>query len=405
VRRLRRDRRIVDVVLVAVLVAAGVGTWYVIAGQSSTAAAATRTATVTPGTVLASVSASGTLQPVAQADASFGTSGTVKVVRVHVGQHVTKGQVLAELDRGAQYRQLAAAELSAEAASDGASSASSAKGATTQSIAQAQATLASANASLYQAQQAYDATLLRAPISGTVIALDGSVGGSSGGSSSASSASSGSSVGSGSGSGSGSSSTSSGTGSSSSSAGSGFATIADLGHLEARAYFSEADATNLKVGQPVTVTFDALPGKASSGRVSFVDPTPTTQSNVVEYGVTVHLAHPPSGLRNGQTAEVSVQTGRASGLTVPTIAVHRQGAAATVTVVRDGTQTVPVTLGLQGDQTTIVRSGLRRGDRIVLATPGSGSAATFGAGGFARALGAGGGLGAGRLGGAPRGGP
>ena len=58
-----------------VLVAAGIGTWYVIDGGSSTAAAATRTAVVAPGTVLASVSASGTLQPVSQADASFGTWG------------------------------------------------------------------------------------------------------------------------------------------------------------------------------------------------------------------------------------------------------------------------------------------------------------------------------------------
>lgn len=84
----------------------GVGV-IMLAGGGSAALAATGggtarpvTATAIRGTVTQVVEASGTVDSSSRAQASFATNGTVDSVGVKAGQHVGKGQVLAELDTG-----------------------------------------------------------------------------------------------------------------------------------------------------------------------------------------------------------------------------------------------------------------------------------------------------------------
>src|SRR2546427_10181615 len=62
------------------------------------------------GVVQSVVSGSGTLSPYKQADADFGTSGTISAINVKVGQHVSAGQVLATLDASAAEVQVASAK-------------------------------------------------------------------------------------------------------------------------------------------------------------------------------------------------------------------------------------------------------------------------------------------------------
>jgi HlyD family secretion protein len=57
-----------------------------------------RTAMVAYGDVEQTLALSGTIAPTGRADLSFGTAGTVATVKVGVGDHVTRGQVLARLD-------------------------------------------------------------------------------------------------------------------------------------------------------------------------------------------------------------------------------------------------------------------------------------------------------------------
>ncbi len=77
------------------------------------------TVTVTTGSISATVSADGSVQPATEVAANFETSGTVDSVRVEVGDDVTTGQTLATLDTADAERAVEVARLSLEAAEEG----------------------------------------------------------------------------------------------------------------------------------------------------------------------------------------------------------------------------------------------------------------------------------------------
>ena len=264
--------------------------------------------------------------------------------------------------------QVASAQASLR--SQKASAAVNSQGASSGSVATAKAQVASAQVQVDQAQTALDETVLRAPVAGTVSTLSGVVGQSSSGSAGSSSS----------------------TSSASSSSSSGFLTLSSLSELQVTTKVAEADASHVRIGQAATITFSAS-STTAQGTVTAIDVSSTVTNNVVEYGVTVTLTDPPKVLKLGQTASVSITTATVeNALSVPTTAVTKVGNRATVTVRKDGVDTpTPVTLGVEGDASTEVRSGVTEGTTVVLAT-GSGlpSGFTFPAGGFP-----GGGLGGG----------
>lgn len=381
----RRPRKVlINAVLIAVIVGVGVGAYLTLSGGGSQAQAQTTTATASIGTVRSTVSASGTVVSPQTVDANFTTGGTVTDIEVAVGDRVRKGQVLARVDAASSQIDLQTANAAVSSAEAGLMSAEAgltsaeaslaglkktdatdaqlaeARAQVTSaraSIEQAQASIVSARAQVEQAQEAIDGTELVAPIGGTVLSIGGSVGDtvSSGGTSS----------------------------SSSDSSGSAFIQIADLQHLEVQANFSETDTAHLHVGQRASVTMNALGSTKVSGTVTAIDATSTTVNQVVDYGVTIELRHQPKGLRAGQTANVVVVTGRKPNvLEVPSSAVQTVGPTSTVTVLRNGRRvTTPVQIGLEGDQTTEIRSGLSEGDRVVISSS-STSSTGFPAGGF-----------------------
>jgi HlyD family secretion protein len=252
-------------------------------------------------------------------------------------------------------------------------------------IAQARASLTSSQVQVDVARTAVDDTVLKAPQAGTVLAVNGKVGQSSSGTSS-----SGSSSGTSGSSGSGSSSSSS----ASSSSTSGFVTLANVSRLAVTANIAEADAANVKLGQPATITFSAT-NTSTKGTVTLVSPTSTVTNNVVLYPVTVSLDSAPEGVKVGATASISITTGSAADVLVaPSSAVTTLGTRHTVTVRRNGVNTVvPVEIGLIGNSGTEITSGVSEGDELVLPTS-TGTTTTNG-GGFPR-LGGAAGLGAGR---------
>jgi len=204
-----------------------------------------------------------------------------------------------------------------------------------------------------------------------------------------------------------SSSSSSGTGGaaaaggSSTSSSSGFITIDTLNQLEIVSGFAEADAAKLAVGQPATITFPALTNTEVAGKVVAVATNSTVVSNVVTYDVTIVLINPPSEVKEGMTANVSVVTqSRSAVLELPSAAITTNGAISTVQLLQnDKTTVTPVTIGLVGSSTTQIVSGLKAGDVVVepTVTIAAGSTTPTG-GGFG---GGGGGGGFGGLGGAP----
>ena len=256
-------------------------------------------------------------------------------------------------------------------------------------IAQDEASVAQDKAAVATDQAALDQTTLRSPVSGTVTAVNGSIGetvgggGSSvtqGGASSSSTSAQGTASG------------AAGSGSSSGSSSS-LITIDSLDKLEVVSGFAEADATKLAVGQPATVTFPALPNIEVAGKVTAVASTSTVVSDVVTYNATISLINPPTEVKEGMTASVSVVTQtRQNVLQLPSSAITTNGNASTVELLQNGKTTVtPVTTGLVGASTTEIVRGLQKGDVVVepTVTVTAATSATTGAGAGAGGFGGG----------------
>jgi len=245
-------------------------------------------------------------------------------------------------------------------------------------LAQAQASIVSAQGQVATAQKNESDTTLRAPVAGVVAAVNGIVGQqSSSGNSSASSSSS---------------SASSSSSSSSSGSSSGFIVLTNLNVLDVTVGFTETDAPNVHVGQSATITLAALPSDTFNGHVIELDTDSTLVSNVVTYNALVSFDTAPAAVKPGMTASVNVVLAKRDNvITLPTSAVSTTGTSESVTVkpVHGSDTTRTITIGLRGDSAVEITSGLSVGDQVVITT----AATTGGTGGFGGAGGFGGGLG------------
>jgi hypothetical protein len=139
--------------------------------------------------------------------------------------------------------------------------------------------------------------------------------------------------------------------------------LSDLSAMKLVVPLSESEIGNVKVGQPATVTIEALKSAKLAAHVSEVAALPTSNSGVVSYDVTFSLDQLESGLKAGMSASAEVVVSQAEGVNVPTSAIS----GGSVTVIDNGKQERrSVTTGLAGNSTTIVLSGLKAGERIVL---------------------------------------
>jgi hypothetical protein len=166
---------------------------------------------------------------------------------------------------------------------------------------------------------------------------------------------------------------------------------------------SESEIGSVKDGQIATVTVEALNGSKLAAHVREVALLSTTSSGAVSYDVTFQLDQLAAGLKIGMSATAEVVVKQAEGVNVPTSAIS----ADEVTVERGGKQVRQrVVTGLAGNTSTIILSGLKVGETVVLPAASTTSSSTSltsrfaskagglgAAGGLAGA--AGGGLGAG----------
>jgi multidrug efflux pump subunit AcrA (membrane-fusion protein) len=272
-------------------------------------------------------------------------------------------------------------------------------------LASAKATVRSDKLTIESDEKAVQNTKLYAPEDGTIVSLSGEVGETVAGTGTtkASAASTSSASSTGAGAGAGSTSRGASTGAASSSTGSSgsssspFAVLSNLESLQLVVPLSESEISSVKVEQVATVAIEALSGRKLAGHVLSVNQLPTSSSGVVSYDVTFQLDQGAPGLKTGMSATAEVVVEQEEGLNVPTGAIS----GGSVTVMRGGKKTVqPVTTGLVGHSSTIILSGLKSGETVVLPTPkatSSGSQARSRTGAPAGALG--GGFGGGALGG------
>lgn len=148
----------------------------------------------------------------------------------------------------------------------------------------------------------------------------------------------------------------------------GFITVADLNNLQVKLGVDQADIAKLSVNQAVTISLDAIPDKTFTGAAVFIDPIPTNSQNVITYTVNVSLANPDPRVKLGMSANVSVDLGQKENvLLVPNLAVKTVNGKKVVTKIVAGKQNdVNVTVGVSDDKNTEIKSGLNKGDKVIV---------------------------------------
>ncbi len=150
--------------------------------------------------------------------------------------------------------------------------------------------------------------------------------------------------------------------------------VDDLSDLYVDVDLSELDVATVSVGQDVTLTFDALPGKTFHGVVDEVAlaGTQPRPGAAVSFRVTVRLTDKSPAIRPGMTAAVTIHTTRIeNALLVPARAVRVRNDHPVVFLLQNGEpQPVEVTLGAtSGEYVQIVSGPVQEGDQVVLNPP------------------------------------
>ena len=343
--------------------------------QANTSTEATQlTSTVQQGVVSSTITASGSVAAVREVNANFAVSGTIATVDVALGTTVTAGQQLGTLETTALDKEVSAAQTALTRAKADLVVANTAVSTATADAASADQQTASGSAqeltsaksqvldakdkvtdatdALATAQANRSSAVLTSPIDGLVTAVGGTVGDSTGSST-------------------GSTETTGSTESAGGTTTTGFVTVADVSAMTMTAAIAEADIALVAVGQTATVTFPALTDATATATVTAIAPTGTTSNSVVTYSTTMTLDAIPTGLRLGQTAEVTITTVSSAddALYVPTAAITTASdGTSTVDVIGDDDEvtTTTVETGVVGDAGTEITSGVTAGQTIVL---------------------------------------
>jgi len=248
------------------------------------------TAVVKKGSIINTITATGTVQ--ADTTVLIGTqvSGVVKKVYVDFNSHVRKGQLLAELDKVPLQSQVQQAEASLESAKSEVAFQSATydrykalldkKLVAQADYDQVKYSYDNALANLKTAQAGYDKALVNlsyasifSPIVGVVLnrAVDQGQ-----------------------------------TVAASFSTPNLFTIGNDLTQMQVQAAVDEADIGQLRQGQPVSFTVDAYPTESFKGNVRQIRLQPVVTSNVVTYTVIVNAPNPEMKLMPGMTANITV---------------------------------------------------------------------------------------------------
>jgi HlyD family secretion protein len=151
--------------------------------------------------------------------------------------------------------------------------------------------------------------------------------------------------------------------------------VDDLSHLLVDLQISEVDINNMTVGQPVSVTFDAVQGKSYTGKVSKISQAGDSTGSGVNFTVTVEMIEVDELIKPGMTAAVNITVREISdALLVQNRAVRQVNGKRVVYVLKDKLPVaVEIRLGATSDTNSEVVGGdLKVGDLIILNPPSAG---------------------------------
>jgi macrolide-specific efflux system membrane fusion protein len=148
-----------------------------------------------------------------------------------------------------------------------------------------------------------------------------------------------------------------------------FVTLVDLDRLEVWAYVDETDIGRIQTSQTARFTVDTYPDHEFEGRVTAIYPQAEIRDNVVNY-VTVVTFDPPRGrtLRPEMTATVRIALeSRENVLTVPRRAVRREDGRSFV--LTPAGEKRFVTVGSRDESHSEILNGVREGDEVRVGEP------------------------------------
>ncbi|MBI4750839.1 MAG: efflux RND transporter periplasmic adaptor subunit [Acidobacteria bacterium] len=142
-------------------------------------------------------------------------------------------------------------------------------------------------------------------------------------------------------------------------------TLADLSRIWVLADIYEYEIPSIKLGQSATVTFSAFPGETFRGKVNYIYPQLDNLTRTLK--VRIEFQNPHFKLKPDMYANVELEVGYGTQLSIPEEAVLDSGSEQTVFVALDGGYFEPrsVRLGTNVAGRYIVLSGLKVGERIV----------------------------------------
>lgn len=373
---------LIPAALVAALAVAGAG-WFIL-GPASKATTVT-TVAVERGAITQSVLATGMIEAQELVSVGARTSGQIETLPVTLGQRVSSGDLIAQIDSQDQQNDLlkaqaSLAQIEANIASNAAdltkaklaltryealgtqklSSQETVEGARADvatAEAEAESLVAqkkSAEVNVAAAQIALDRTKITAPIDGTVVAVVVKQG-----------------------------QTVNATNTSPT-----IVKIADLDTMLVKVEISEADVVKVAPGQAASFTILGEPANTFDAVVQEIEPAPSeiedsdtiSSEEAIYYNGLLQVANPEGKLRIGMTAQVSIELGKVENvLTVPFSAIHTANGASTVTLYDAATGTTksqPVEVGLTDKVTAEIRSGLSEGESVVITSASAGTTTT-----------------------------
>ncbi|MBQ2449632.1 MAG: efflux RND transporter periplasmic adaptor subunit [Peptococcaceae bacterium] len=268
-----------------------------------------------------------------QVIAKVGGMEQIKAVHVKVGDKVSAGQVLAQLDNETSAINLSNAQLAYDNAYTNYENAKQLfeLGAVSQSdLNQLKMAYENANNTLRQAQMAMDYATVTAPISGTVTMVNANVG-------------------------------------SFATASAPMFEIANVDTLEISTGINEQNVSKIKIGQEVLLKIHSVSDKWMSGTITEISKVMNAQTK--NYPVTIALANKDDDLVAGMYAEVQVAVEHAEDvLVIPVDAiVYKEAKPIAFIAQADGTvKEKALTLGINDGDNYVVTKGLQAGDQIVV---------------------------------------
>ena len=148
-----------------------------------------------------------------------------------------------------------------------------------------------------------------------------------------------------------------------------FVTIIDMNRLQVDAFVDEVDIGKVQVGQKAVFTVDSFPAREFEGKVVAIYPKAVIQENVVNYDVVIEIISAYDGLlKPDMTASVSIMLAAKPGvLAVPAEAVKREKGKTLVYVLVNG-QVEPrnIKTGWKDGQWIEIAGGLEEGQTVLL---------------------------------------